>query len=418
MDSRERLRAALGHKPCDRVCVDFGGTAVTSMHVSCVAALRERLGLEKRLVKVNEPLQMLGQLDDDLLEALEIDTAAVIPRNTMFGFANEAWKGFRLPWGQEVLVPGGFNVTEDSNGDLLIYPQSDTSARPSGRMPKKGFYFDSIIRQEPIDEEKLDPKDNLEEFGPISDEGLKHFRTEVKRLESCGRGIVAAFGGTAFGDIAKVPAPFLKNPKGIRDIEEWYVSTVTRKDYIKEVFRRQAEIALENLKRIFEAVGNGVDVVLMDGTDLAAQNTLFCGPETYRDLYMPYAKKLNDWIHGNTEWKTMKHCCGGCEPLIDGFIEAGYDILNPLQCSAKGMAPEMLVEKYGERIVFWGGGVDTQHTLAFGRPDEVAAEVAERVRIFSRKSGFVFNAVHNIQYNTPIENILAIFKALGRDVPT
>ena len=114
--------------------------------------------------------------------------------------------------------------------------------------------------------------------------------------------------------------------------------------------------------------------------------------------------------------KTIKHCCGGCEPLIDCMIEAGYDVLNPVQCSAKGMDPQGLVDKYGDRIVFWGGGVDTQKTLPFGTPDEVKAEVKERFRILNQKNGLVFNTIHNIQCNTPIENVVAMFEALGRDV--
>ncbi|UCC21451.1 MAG: methyltransferase, partial [Planctomycetota bacterium] len=189
---------------------------------------------------------------------------------------------------------------------------------------------------------------------------------------------------------------------------------VTRKEYIKEVFAGQAEIAIENLGRIYQAVGNKVQVIILDATDLAAQNTLICGPEGYRELNLPFSKKQNDWIHANTEWKTMKHCCGGCEPLIEGFIEAGFDVLNPVQTSAKGMDAQLLSEKYGDRIVFWGGGVDTQRTLPFGTADEVRREVAERVKTFSGKNGFVFAAIHNIQSNTPTENVLAMFEALGR----
>ncbi|MBN2271678.1 MAG: hypothetical protein JXN61_13750, partial [Sedimentisphaerales bacterium] len=210
---------------------------------------------------------------------------------------------------------------------------------------------------------------------------------------------------------------WMKDPKGIRDIEEWYVSTITRRRYIQEVFARQAEIAIENLKRIHQAVGDRVHVVTLDGNDLASQNSLFCSPDAYRELYLPYSKQLNDWIHTHTKWKTLKHCCGGCEPLIDGFIEAGFDALNPIQTSARGMDPEGLVAKYGGRIVFWGGGVDTQQTLPFGTPDEVRRQVAERVEIFSRKNGYVFNTIHNIQCNTPIENVLAMFEALGRIAP-
>jgi uroporphyrinogen-III decarboxylase len=163
-------------------------------------------------------------------------------------------------------------------------------------------------------------------------------------------------------------------------------------------------------------VVNKVHVVYLDGTDLAAQNTLFCGLEGYRELYLPFSKKLNDWIHANTKWKTMKHCCGGCEPLIEGFIEAGFDILNPVQTSAKDMNPQLLSEKYGDRIIFWGGGVDTQQTLPFGTADEVREQVVERVKVFGRRSGFVFAAIHNIQSNTPVENVVAMFEALGRQL--
>ncbi len=188
-------------------------------------------------------------------------------------------------------------------------------------MPKGGFFFDSLIRQEPIDDAKLNPQDNLEEFGPISAEDLKVYQQQADDLyKNTDLAIAAGFPGTVFGDIALVPAPFLKHPKGIRDIEEWYISTISRRDYIHEVFSGQADIALDNLEKIYQAVGNRIHAVWMDGTDLAAQNTLFCGPQGYEELYMPYAKKLNDWIHKNTKWKTMKHCCGACEPLIEGFI--------------------------------------------------------------------------------------------------
>ncbi len=213
----------------------------------------------------------------------------------------------------------------EPNGDILMYPQGDRSAPPSARMPNGGFYFDSIIRQKPIDDAKLKPADNLEEFTLISEEDLKYYRQKADELyENTDLAIAASFRGTAFGDIAHVPAPWLKDPKGIRDIEEWYISTISRKEYIKEVFAGQAEIALKNLQRFYGAVGDRVHVVYLDGTDLASQNTLFCSPQTYRELYLPFSKKLNDWIHANTKWKTMKHCCGGCEPLIEGFIEAGF----------------------------------------------------------------------------------------------
>jgi len=419
MTSRERVLNALDFRKVDRVPADLGGTHCSGAHVSIITKLRKALGLAKNgdRVRVIDVYQMLGEMGPDLIEALELDVILLPSQRNMFGFENADWKPWRTFDGTDVLVPGRFNTQPDTNGDILQYPEGDRSVPPSGRMPKGGFYFDTIIRQGPIDDAKLNPEENLEEFTILSDDDLKYYQKHADDLyRNTELAVVAGFPGTAFGDIALVPGPFLKHPKGIRDIEEWYISTVTRRNYIEEVFARQAEIAVENLKLAYEAVGEKIQIVWMDGADLSSQNSLFCSPDGYRELYLPYAKKVNDWVHSHTKWKTIKHCCGGCEPLIEGFIEAGYDILNPVQCSAKDMSPDHLVEKFGGRIVFWGGGVDTQQTLPFGTPDEVHNQVKERVELFGRKNGFIFNAIHNIQYNTPVENVLAMFRALGRKV--
>ncbi|MFB3787449.1 MAG: uroporphyrinogen decarboxylase family protein [bacterium] len=412
MSSRELVRSALNHQPAGRVPVEFGATAVTGIHVNAVAALREYYGLEKRLVKIHEPYQMLGWLDEDLQEALGVDVDGLFPPKTMFGFPNEDWQPWRLPNGLEVLVSRHFQTTRDAEGNIFIYPQGDTSAPPSGKMPNDGFFFDTIVRQELLDDERLDPVDNLEEFGPVSDADLAHFATEARRLAGSRRAVTATFGGTAFGDIALVPAPFLKHPKGIRDIAEWYMSTATRRDYIHQIFEKQCEFALQNLKKIHAVVGDVVDAVFICGTDFGTQKSTFCSPQTYRELYMPYYKQVNDWIHAHTGWKTFKHSCGAVETFIEGFIESGFDILNPVQCSAAGMDPRHLKDAYGDRIVFWGGGVDTQKTLPFGTPGEIREEVLRRCEIFSRNGGFIFNTVHNIQANTPVENIAAMVSAV------
>jgi uroporphyrinogen-III decarboxylase len=412
MNHKERVLAALNHQETDKVPVDFGSTAVTGIHVNAVASLRDYYGLEKRPVKVHEPYQMLGWIDPDLQEVLGIDTDALCPRNTMFGFPNENWKEWKMPNGLVVLVSEHFKTTRDENGDILIFPEGDVSAPPCAKMPNNGFFFDTIVRQEPIDEAKLNPEDNLEEFGPISEEDLIYLKQETERLKHSDRAVVATFAGTAFGDIALVPAPFLKYPKGIRDITEWYISTRTRQDYIHKVFEKQCEIALQNLAAIHSVIGELPVAVFLCGTDFGTQTSTFCSKETFQSLYMPYYKQITDWIHQNTSWKCFKHSCGAVEPFIDLFIEAGFDIFNPVQCSAKGMDPAHLNETYGDRIVFWGGGIDTQKTLPMGSTQEIRDEVLSRCEIFSKNGGFIFNAVHNIQANTPIENLAALFEAV------
>jgi uroporphyrinogen-III decarboxylase len=384
------------------------------MHVSSVYALRQALGLDEpgTPVKVVEPFQMLGEIKPDLMEALGVDVVSVgLPKN-MFGFENKDWKPWTFWDGTPVLVPGDFNTDPEPNGDILMYPEGDKSAPPSGRMPKGGFYFDAIVRQEPIDDDKLNPEDNVEEFKPISDWELEYIKNEVDRLyNETDKAIVGSFGGTSFGDIAFVPAPQLKHPKGIRDIEEWYMSTVTRKEYVREVFERQCEIALNNLKKIHKVVGDKISVVFITGTDFGMQTGPFIAPAAYRDLYQPFHRRINDWIHANTNWKTFIHSCGAIVDFIPDFIDAGFDILNPVQCSAVGMDPETLKERFGDKITFWGGGVDTQKTLPFGTPDEVRKEVEERIRVFGKGGGFVFNSIHNIQARTPVENLVALYEA-------
>jgi hypothetical protein len=356
---------------------------------------------------------MLGDIDDELVELIGIDTAGAKGKNNSFGIYNhEPLKEFRTNWGQIVLVPENFNSTMDEKGDVLMYPQGDLSASPSGRMPKNGYFFDAIIRQQPIEEDKMNPQDNLEEYGLVSDADLEYWKATTLKARETGRAVVAGLGGTALGDIAHVPGIKLKHPKGIRDITEWYMSIVMRPDYISTVFDRQSELALENFKRLSKVIGDTIDVVYICGTDFGTQDSTFCSPEQFDELWMPYYKRINDWVHLNTKWKTFKHSCGAVEPFIPKFIEAGFDIINPVQINARGMDPQLLKRKYGKDIVFWGGGVDTQKTLPYADPAEVREEVLRLCELFSKHGGFVFSTVHNVQANVPVENIVAMIDAV------
>ena len=414
MTSRERIKKALDHKEPDRIPVDFGSVTVTGMHYSCVASLREYYGLENHPIKICEPYQMLGLIEEDLKSAMGLDVEGVLSRTDMFGVKGNGWREWRQDNGDVVLVADNLNITTDAAGNHYVHPCGDTSAAPCAKMPKNGFYFDAVSRQEEFDDiEDLDPNDNLEEFVSVSETTLDEFAEDIDAAEATGRAVSVSFGGTALGDIALVPGLNLKNPKGVRDVAEWYMATATAPEYIKYVFDKQTDIALENLTRLYKRVGDKIDVLFICGTDFGTQISTFCSANTYRNLYLPYYKKVNDWIHSNTRWKTFKHSCGAVEPFIPMFIESGFDILNPVQCSAAGMDPRILKEKYGRDIVFWGGGIDTQKILPFGTPDEVRAQVKERCEIFGKDGGFVFNAIHNVQAGTPIENIVAMLDALG-----
>jgi Uroporphyrinogen decarboxylase (URO-D) len=405
------MRTALDHREPDLIPVDFGSTSVSGIHVTCVAALRDHYGLDSRPVVVHEPMQMLGLIDDDLRAAMGIDVVGIFPRKVKFGSPAANWKEWDFR-GLNVLVPGDFRTRTEPNGDILVFPEGDESAAPSARMPVGSAFFDAIIRQPEIDEDKLDPADNLEEFGPVSDADLDHLERAVAAASGTDCAIVASFGGTSFGDIGVIPAVALKNPKGIRDVAEWYMSTRSRRGYIHRVFERQCEIALENLARIHARVGNSIDCMYVCGTDFGTQTSAFCSVPTFRELWFPYYKRVNDWVHANTTWRCFKHSCGSVERFYESFIDAGFDIVNPVQCSAAGMDPAELKRKYGARLVFWGGGVDTQNTLPFGSPEQVREEVLRRCEIFAPGGGFVFNAIHNLQSGTPVRNIVAMLDAV------
>ncbi|MCK6579462.1 MAG: methyltransferase [Anaerolineae bacterium] len=416
LSSRERVARALNHQESDRVPLDLGSAPVTGMHVSSVYLLRQALGLDApgAPVKVVEPYQMLGEIAPDLLERLGVDTVPLKTSRNFFGFRDKGWKPWTFHDGTPLLVPEDFNTDPEPSGDILQYPEGDRTAPASANMPQGGYYFDTIVRQEAIDEDNLNPEDNLEEFGPISDEDLAFLEARSRVLyEETDKAIIGDFGGTAFGDIALVPAPWLKHPKGIRDVTEWYVSTALRQDYMLAVFERQCEIALKNLEKIYAVVGDRITAAFVSGTDFGTQRGPFISVQAYRKLFKPFHIIVNDWIHQNTRWKSFIHSCGSVYQLIPDFIEAGFDIINPVQTGAAEMEPQRLKDQFGDRLVFWGGGIDTQTTLPFGTADQVRAEVRARLRIFGKGGGYVFNTIHNVQAGVSIEKLLALYETVN-----
>lgn len=414
MNSRERVRKAINHQETDRIPLDLGSASMTGIQASTYAKLREALGLKDQAVKIIDPFQMTAKVEPEIREKLGIDTIGIWLPTNVLGFKNENWKPWKLFDGTKVLVPEKFNTKRDDEGNIYLYPQGDISVPPCAKMPQGGYYFDLLIRQEPLDERKLNPEDwAKQQYEVLDEETLKYLENKAdelyKNTELC---IIGRFIDASFGDISRVPGPAIKNPKGIRDPVRWLIAHIEYPDYIKGIFELQCEIALKNLKLSYEAVGNKIDVIIANGSDLGTQNGPFISPDMYREFYQPFNKRINDWIHKNTSWKIFYHSCGSIFAFLDDFVEAGVDIINPVQTSAKDMDPKILKEKYGDKLVFWGGGVDTQRTLPFGTPEEVRKEVNERCQIFGKGGGFVFNTIHNIQSKVPIENLMAMFQTV------
>jgi uroporphyrinogen-III decarboxylase len=414
MSSRDRVQAALNHQTPDRVPVDIGGTDISGVHASTYVKLRAALGLPVTVPKAYDTFQMLAQIDDDFRRLLGVDAVGLALPYTVFGYRNEGWKPFRMPDGTGVLVSRHFVADALPDGSLVQYPRGDRSYPPSGRMAADGFYFDVLYRQSPFDEKSLDAKRWVEEtYGLCRDEDLRYLEEQSRWLRAnTDYAVVADLNPAGFGGFVAMVAPHVGRPGGIRNPEEFWMSYLTRRNHIQDIFAHQHELQMKNLEMYRQALADRIDVIIMCKTDFGAQSGPLIAPATYRDLFKPLHRKMNDWVHANTSWKTFFHTCGDVSLLLEDFIEAGLDVLNPVQISADNMDPVHLKEAYGDRLAFWGGGISTQATLPFGTPEEVEAEVTRNLQVLGRQGGFVFAPDQNIQPAVPIENLMAMIRLL------
>ncbi len=414
MTKRERFRQTLNHEQPERVVLDAGATGQTGINASTIYKLRKLCGLEEKPIKIIEPFQMLGEIDEELRDILGTDVIGIWNRGNMIGTLNEEYQPFTMPDGTPVLMPSTLTYDKDAQGGYVLYPSGDKSCEPSLHMTNDGSFFDNIERCKSYDENLLDAlKDFKEDFSVATDEDARYWEKRSMQLyQDTDYGIIGILGGAGLGDVATVPGPATKHPKGIRTVEEWMLAHLLYPDYVKEVFALQTDVMLKNLERYKQAVGDRIDVVWISGTDFGTQISTFVSPDTFRDIYKPFYTTINDWVHQNTDWKTFFHTCGCIVPLLDDLHEMGVDCLNPVQCSAQGMDPHMLKDDYGDQFVFWGAAVDTQKTLPFGSVEDVKKEVRERLAIFSKGGGYVCASIHNIVANVPPENVLALFETI------
>ncbi len=411
--SKERVLDALNHRNSDRIPVDFGTTGVTGIHCKVIEGLRRHYSLEERPVKIVDTFQMLGEIEDDLQQIMRTDCIGIYGKKDLFSIDQGELTEQVTPWGQRVLIATDIDLPPAENGDVYVYAQGDRAYPPCAVMPQGCYFINAIERTDHYDEENLNVEDNMEEYSLISDEDLNHFENEINKAAKTDKAVIASFGGAALGDIAFVPGMGLKEPKGIRSVAEWYMSTALRPDYIHQIFERQVELSIQNYKKLWDRVGSKVDIVFTCGTDFGTQESQFCSVESFRELWLPHYKRMNNWIHQNTTWKVFKHCCGSIIPLIPSLIDAEFDILNPVQINAKDMDSRRLKSEFGDYLTFWGGGIDTQRVLPNGTPEDVRKHVLQQCDIFGQNGGFVFNSVHNVQANAPIENLAAMIDTLN-----
>lgn len=401
MTSRERVLTALDHREPDRVPLDLNGTFCTGIAATSLLALRKHLGLADRPLRVYDMYQMLGEVEFDLVERFRIDCLPVLTPAVTMGLRREGWKPWTLMDGTRVEVPGAFEVEVTPEGDWLCYPNNDRSRPPAYRMPRDGFYFDTIGYADFHPDWEPPPLEQLRSSATwrVPDEELRFLQDHARALrEGTDKALV----------LGLVPGVGLSY---VGSLTDFWCLLGRDPDYVRALFDIHTECSLGNLPLYWQALGDSIDVFFVTGLDFGTQKSEWFRPEVFERVYLPGLKAIFTWIHEHTTWRILEHSCGSIPNLVGYLAEAGLDALNPVQTSAAGMDPAWLKATVGDRLTFWGGGVDTQSTLPFGTPDEVRAEVAERIRVFAPGGGFVFCPVHNIQPATPPENIAAAYEA-------
>lgn len=389
--SRERILKALRHEPTDRVPIDLGGMASTGIMAIAYDKLKKHLGLEGGQIRIIDIGQQLAEVELEVLERFDAD---VIPLTHSLGEAQPGkWKPWTLPNGVDCWVSAGLDLRPDEeNGGWKVWEKGI----PVRKMSTDSLYFTRI---NPPLREAQTPDDLKEIPIPIlTDEQLKALADRAKTLyENTDYAIMAGFGGSV-----------LEMGQKLRGWERFMEDLAEGGAFTEDLIAGMVEKHLQNLALYLEAVGDYVQIIQF-GDDLGAQDRPQMSRRMYQRLIKPGHMALYQFVHEHSKCKVFLHSCGSIAPLIPDLIECGVDILNPVQTSANNMAPEKLKADYGNQLVFWGGGCDTQSVLSNVGPDEIRAHVTARLEIFTPGSGFVFNQIHNIQANVPPENVVAMF---------
>lgn len=402
MTSRERIKATLRHEEPDRVPFDLGGSQVTGIHVDEYCALAEYFGLDVLPPKVYDPWQMLAIPDPLMLKALSSDIIVVENYLQPFGLRSSDWKPWTTYPGNRVLMSGDYNPFEDKKGYLHI---QNAAGKSLAQMAPGGLYYDiEDPTQMTSDWVFMDPDQWKKSIPLYTDEHLRIMQKNAKAL----------YENTDFA----LCGSFLKGGLGTNAIFaghtvcDWYCILSMEPQYANEILRATAERAVENCELYLQALNSYIDILLLSGTDYGSQKAEMFRPEIFKELHMPNYRLITDYVHKNYDVKIAMHSCGSIYNIIEHIIEAGIDILNPVHVNTANMDPQRLKDRFGSRIVFWGGGVDTQTVLPYGTPEEVAEQAKERIKIFAPGGGFIFTPVHNMQYGVPPKNVESMIKAV------
>ena len=411
MTSRERVLTAIRHRQPDFVPVDFGGHRSSGIAAIAYARLKKHLGIHSGDIYVYDMVQQLAIVEPPVLAAVGAD---VVELGRAFMLDADDWKPWVLPDGTPCKIPAFVNVAKRGEDSYLF---SDDGV-PLAIQKKDCLYFEQIhfpLMDRPFEDDDFADLEKAFPYTmwtgipvpgghiPLTDDGLRRLAAEAKALRATtDRAILGIFGGNMF-----------EVPQFLYRIDIYLEYMALYPEACVRLSEKLTELYLARMEKWLGAVGPYIDIMLF-GDDLGCQNGPLMSTAMYRKYYKPYharmwrrAKELAPHIH------TQLHCCGGIEPLIDDLIDAGLDMVNPVQVSCAGMEPQHLKDRFGDRFTFWGGGCDTQTVLPRGTPAQVREHVLKQTGILNKGGGFVFQQVHNIMADVPPENIMAMFRAVA-----
>lgn len=380
MTPRERVRKALNHERPDRVPVDLGGTAATGITVPAYVALCRELGINPGEIRTFDPLQMLVEPAPAVRKALGMDTIGL----ALGGGHAAGWRPWTMPQGTTVQMPANFDLCKGDDGGWDIF----IGGKRSATMAEGGYYFDAV---EYAKWRSYDPKN-------LTDAMLRDIETRSRQ----------AFDETDLAVVVTVPYTIFNGTS-----PDFLCALVLEKDEVHSHLEIWTDQVIACLSRLLDALGERAEAIFFSG-DAGSQKSPLIGPELYREMILPHFKRIPEFMHRRSRTKFLYHTCGSVYRLMECFVELGVDAQNPLQVNAAEMEPERLVKQFGGRLVFWGGGCDTQHVLPRGSEAEVCAEVRSRLAAYTQTPGYVFASAHNVQPDVPPRNLLALLDEVRR----
>ena len=409
MTSRERVLASIRHKEPDRVPVDLGSTPSSGISAIAYHNLKQYLELFDGHTRVYDVVQQLAQPEEVILTRFGVDALDV---GRTFNERNEDWVDVTLPQGIQVQFPAWFRPVPQSNGAWDAFAPDGTRI---ATMPVGATFFDQTYFPY-VDGYPDDYQDLSKEMPKIHWAGLVHspwdhagepdfwqqLRARAIALRnSSGRALMIVAGCNLF-----------EWGTFLRRIDNFLMDLILKPAEVERLLDALMEVHLATLEKVCQAVGDVVDI-LRFGDDLGMDTGPFMSPTIYRRLFKPRHAILCSYVKTHSQMHTFLHSCGSIYKLLPDLIEAGYDIINPVQINSRDMEPERLKTEFGQDITFWGGGCDTRHVLNRAGPAEVKDHVKRLLDIWTPGGGFVFNTVHNMLPDVPPENIVAMFEAVA-----